>query len=105
DEEIAAALGLEHDDVRGRCRMIGVDRRSDAAHMHREMRLGEAAVLACGLHGGCRGYRCAERLHRYPRGRSDVVRSIRRGFGVVIRMFGAADHLPVSLSLALSASG
>ena len=41
-----AAFGLQHDHVRRRRRVIGLDGGGDAAHMNRKMGLAEAAVFA-----------------------------------------------------------
>jgi len=76
------------------------------AHLDLEMGLVEPSVLAGRLHGR-RGFDgLAKRLHRHPRRRRDMIVGD-RGFG--IRLFWVlarvADHLPTSLSLALSASG
>ena len=78
-ENVAAALGLDDDDVRRRCRTIGLDGDRHAAHLDLEMRLGEAAVLARGLHRGRGLHRFAERLDRDPRRRRNmIVRGRRR---------------------------
>ena len=90
-----------------RRRAIGLDGGRHAAHLDLEMGLAEAAVFARRLHGGRGFHRLAKRLHRHPRRRRNVIvcrrrRDVRLRFGVLTRV---ADHLPVSLSLALSASG
>ncbi len=60
-------------DVRRRRRAIGLDGGGHAAHLDLEMGLAEAAVLAGRLHrgGGLHGF--AERLHRDPRRRRDML--------------------------------
>ena len=88
-------------------RAIGLDGGRHAAHLNLEMGLAEAAVFARRLHGGGGLHRLAEGLHRHARRRRDMIVHGRRGgvrllFGILARV---ADHLPVSLSLALSASG
>src|SRR2546421_627415 len=65
------------------------------------------AVFACRLHGGGGFHRLAEGLHRHARCRRNMVLRQRRcdlrpSVGVLASV---ADHLPASLSLALSASG
>jgi hypothetical protein len=103
EQDVVAAFGLQDDHVRGRRRTIRLDGGSHAAHLDLEMRLAKSAVFA-----RSRGFnRLAEGLHRYPRRRRNMIfhrrRScVRRLFWVLARV---ADHLPVSLSLALSASG
>ena len=72
-EDIAAAFGLQDDDVRRRRRAIGLDGGGHAAHLDLEMGLAEAAVLARRLHGGGGFHRLAKRLHRHPRRRRDVI--------------------------------
>ena len=106
-EDIAAAFGFQDDHVRRRRGAIGLDRGGHAAHLDLEMCLAEAAVLARRLHGGRGFHRLAKRLHRYARRRRDMIvgdGGVPSGccFGILA---GVADHLPVSLSLALSASG
>ena len=106
-EDIGAAFGFQDDHVRRRRGAIGLDGGRHAAHLDLEMGLAEAAVFARRLHGGSGFHRLAERLHRYTRRRRDVIVRGRRCdvrllFGILSRV---ADHLPVSLSLALSASG
>jgi hypothetical protein len=106
-KDIVAAFGLENDHVRSRRGAVGLDGGCHAAHLNLEMGLVEAAVFARRLHGGGGFHRLAKGLHRHARRRGDViVRGRRCGvrllFGVLA---GVADHLPVSLSLALSASG
>ena len=59
------------------------------------------------LHGSRGFHRLAKCLHRYPRRRRDMIvggrsRALRLLFCVLTRV---TDHLPVSLSLALSDSG
>ena len=78
-----------------------------AAHLDLEMGLAEAAVFARRLHGGRGFHGLAKGLHRHTRRRRNVIvrgggMSVRLLFGVLARV---ADHLPVSLSLAFSASG
>ena len=106
-QEIAGPCGFQHDHVRGRRGVIVLDGGLDAAHVDRKVRFREAAVLACRAGRGRRCYCLAKGLHRDARGRRDiVVGRRRRGVGGFFEvMTGAADHLPVSLSLALSASG
>ena len=106
-QDVAAAFGLQHDHVRRRRRAIGFDGGRHAAHLNLEMSLAETAVFAGRLHGRGGFHGLAKRLHRYARRRRDVIVRGRRGgfrllFGFLTRV---ADHLPVSLSLALSASG
>ena len=106
-QDVGAALGLQDDHVRRRRGAIGLDGGRHAAHLDLEMGLAEAAVFAGRLHGGGGFHRLAEGLHRHARRRRDVIvrrrrASLRLLFGILARV---ADHLPVSLSLALSASG
>jgi hypothetical protein len=103
-EHVVGAFGLQHDHVRRGGLVIGVDGGGNTAHMNRQMDLAEAAVLAGRSHRGCGRDRCAKRLHRHPRRRRDVFFGRRREVSLFFGFF-AADHLPVSLSLALSASG
>ena len=70
---VAAAVGLDDDDVRRRRAAIGFDRGGDAAHLDLEMRLGHAAILAGRLHGGGGLDGLAERLDRDARRRRDVL--------------------------------
>ncbi len=106
-QDIVAAFGLEDDYVRSGHAAVGFDGGFHAAHLDREMGLGEAPIQAGRLYrlGGLR--RFAEGLHRHARGRSDVIvrrrrRGIRLIFGIVTQV---VDHLPESLSLAFSDSG
>ncbi len=104
----AAAFGFQDDHVRSRSGAIGLDGSCHAAHVNLEMSLAEAAIFAGQLHGGCGFHRLAKRLHRHPGRRGDVIVRGRRY--VVVQLLlgsltGVADHLPVSLSLAFSASG
>jgi len=87
--------------------MIGFDGGCHAAHFNLEMGLAEAAVFGGRMHGGCGFRRLAKRLHRHPRRRGDViVLRRRRDARLFLRILArVAVHLPVSLSLALSASG
>ncbi len=106
-KDVVAAFGLQDDHVRRRRRAIGLDRGGHAAHLDLEMRLAEAAVFAGRLHGARGFHRLAKRLDRHARCRRDMVfggrrRAVRLLLWVLARV---ADHLPVSLSLALSASG
>ena len=68
--------------------------------------VGQPAILAGGLNGrGC-FHRLAKDLHRYTRGRCNMIlRARRRGCGRVCVLASVTDHLAVSLSLAFSASG
>ncbi|MGY3646425.1 hypothetical protein ACVWW2_001716 [Bradyrhizobium sp. LM4.3] len=71
------------------------------------MGLAETAILAGRLHGGRRFHGLAERLHGNARRRRNMLldrgeRCLRLLF---LRLASVVDHLPVSLSLALSASG
>ena len=78
-ENVAAAFGLQDDHVRRGHRVIGFDGGRHAAHLNREMGLGEAAVFARRSHGrgGLLGF--AKGLHRHPRRRRDVIVRGRRG--------------------------
>src|SRR5262249_43025818 len=62
-ENIAAPVGLEHDNVRGRRVFVGLDRGNDAAHLDLEVSLAKTAVFTGRLDrsGGFDGV--AERLH------------------------------------------
>jgi len=105
-EDIAAALGFQDDNVRRRRGAIGLDRGRHAAHLDLEMRLAEPAILAGRLHGGRSLDRLAKSLHRHPRRRRDMLVGGRLCGGSFFRVLArVADHLPVSLSLALSDSG
>ena len=87
--------------------MIGLDGSRHAAKLDRQMGLGHAAVLARRTHGG-RGFRgLAKGLDRNTGSRRDVVvcRRLRIVGQLSWGLRGGADHLPTSLSLALSASG
>ena len=106
-KNVAAALGLQNDHVRGRDGAIGFDGGCYAAHLNREMGLAEASVFAGRAHRGGDRLGLAKGLHRHTRCRSDVIVRLRRWhvrllFGFLTRV---ADHLPVSLSLAFSVSG
>src|SRR6185312_5575684 len=85
----------------------GLDSGGHAAHLDLQMRLAEPAVLAGRLYGGSGFHRLAEGLHRHPRrGRDVILRRRRRDLRRLLCVLaGVADHLPVSLSLAFTASG
>ncbi len=105
-EDVVAALGFQDDDVRRRRLVIGIDRGFDAAHMDRQMGLGEAAVFGRPSRRRRGRIGRAEGLHRYARRRRDVIVGVRGDVELVFGVLtGAAAHLPVSLSLAFSASG
>ena len=70
---VAAPCGLDDDDVGRRRVPIGLDRGGAAAHLDLEMRLLHAPVVAGALHGGRGLAGLAERLHRHPRDRRDVL--------------------------------
>ncbi len=106
-KDIGAAFGFQDDHVRRGRRAIGLDGGRHAAHLNLEMGLAEAAVFARRLHGGCGFHRLAKGLHGHARRWRDMIvhrrrRDLRLLFGILTRV---ADHLPVSLSLAFSASG
>ena len=106
-EDIVAGFGFQDDHVRRRRRAIGFDGGCHAAHLDLEVSLAETAILARRLHGS-RGFdRLAKCLDRHSRRRRDViVGGRRRGFRLCFCVLArVADHLPTSLSLALSASG
>jgi len=87
---------------RRRHRLIDFDRRGKAAVFGGEMRLGETAVLPGRGHRGERLLGLAKCLHRDARHR----RMCSSGCCGSSALFVVdACHLPVSLSLALSASG
>ena len=102
EDVVAAALGLDHDDVRRRRAAIGFDRRGNAAHLDLQMRLAQPPILAGGLHrrGGLDGL--AKGLHGDARRRRDVL-----AVGCGLRVSGGCvrDHCPTSLILPLVASG
>ena len=102
---LAAALRLDDDDIGRRRIRIGLDRGGDAAHLDLQMGLGQAAVLAGGLHRGGGLDRLAECLHRYARRRRDVLADGGRRLVFRRGLKGVCDHLPTSLILPLSASG
>ena len=85
EDVVAAALGLDDDDVRRRRAAIGFDGGGDAAHLDLEMRLGQPAILAGGLHGGGGLDGLAKRLHRNARRRRDVLVVRRRRRGAALR--------------------
>ena len=100
--------GLQDDHVGRRRGAVGLGGGRHAAHVDGETRLAEAAILARRAHGGGGFLGLAKGLHADARRRRDIVVRGRRGlvemiFGVFV--FACADHLSVSLSLALSASG
>ena len=72
-EHVAGAFGLQHDHVRRRRLVIGVDGGGDTAHVNRQMGLVEAAVFARRFHRGCGGDSGAKGLHRHARRRRDVI--------------------------------
>ena len=111
EDVVAAAFGFEQDDVRRRRAAIGFDRGGDAAHLDLHMRLGQAAVLAGGLHGGGGFDRLAEGLHRDARRRRDMLVGGGAACGrcrrhrLVLRdcdLTGVLDHFPTSLILPVS---
>ena len=73
------SFGLQHDDVRRRRLVVGLDGGLDAAHVHREMwalarrRSSAAARAAVAV-----ALRHAECLHRHARRRRDVIVGMRR---------------------------
>jgi hypothetical protein len=105
-QQVVAAVAFEHDHVRRRGRPVGFDRGGHAAHLDLQVSLAETAVLAGRLDGGSGLHGLAESLDRDARrGRNmllDRGRGLRLFFG---SLASVADHRPVSLSLALSASG
>ena len=107
-QNIVAAFGFEDNHIRRRRRAIGFDSRRHASHLNLQMSLAEPAVFAARLHGGRGFHGFAKRLHGYPRRRRNMVvrtrgwRCLELLFGILVRV---AHHLPISLSLALSASG
>ena len=106
-QDVVSAFGLQNDHVRRRRRTIGFDGGSHAAHLDLEMSLAEPTVFARRLHGSRGFHGLAKRLNRHAWRRRDMI--VRRRRCAVRLLFGiparVADHLPVSLSLALSASG
>ena len=100
-EDVAGAVGFDHDHIRRRHRVIDFDRRGEAAALGGEMRLGETAILPGRGHRGERLLGLAKCLNRDARNRRNVILGVLR----IVRFFVDACHLPVSLSLALSASG
>jgi hypothetical protein len=105
-EDIVAAFGLDDDHVGSRRAAIGFNRRCHAAHLDLKMSLAEPPVLAGRLHGRRRFHGLAERLHRYARRRRNVIVRGRRSDVRLLEVLACvAGHLPVSLSLAFSASG
>ncbi len=106
-KDVVAAVGFQDDHVRRRHAAIDVDGRHHAAHLDRKMGLGEAAILARRSNGGRSCLGLAIGLYRHARCRGDVIVRERRCVarllvGIFVDVF---DHLPVSLSLAFSASG
>src|SRR5262249_11961819 len=102
---IAAAIGLDHDDIGRRRGAVGLIGGNNAAHLHLEMGPAQPAVLAGRLHGGRGLDSFAKGLHRYARRGCDVL-----GYGGLWgfgRGHGRAAHgyWPTVLILPLSASG
>ncbi|XUJ37635.1 hypothetical protein ACQ5SK_25985 [Bradyrhizobium japonicum] len=105
-QEIVAAVALEHDHVRRRRRAVGFDRRRHATHLDLQMGLAETTVFAGRLHRGSGLDGLAESLDRHARRGSNMFLDRRRRLGLLfLSLASVADHLPVSLSLAFSASG
>ncbi|MHC2318766.1 hypothetical protein ACVIHC_005812 [Bradyrhizobium diazoefficiens] len=101
-EDVARAVGFDHDHVRRRHRLIDFDRRGEAAFLGGQVRLGQPAILSRRGYRGERLVGLAKGLHRDARNRRNVLLGVPR----MVRFFVVdARHLPVSLSLALSASG
>jgi len=105
DQNLIAAFGFQDDHVGGGRRAIGFGCRGHSTHLNFQMSLAEATIFARRLHGGCGFHGFAKRLHRYTRRRRNMIfqrrRDLRLLFGILARV---TDHLPASLSLALSAS-
>ena len=73
-EDIVAAVGLQHDHVRRRRGVIGLDGGDHAAHVNRKMCLAEAAVFARRAHRGCGFLGLAKGLHADTRGAGEMYR-------------------------------
>lgn len=104
-ENVVASLGFKQDDVRRGRGPVGFNGRCHAAHLNLEMRLVEPAILARGLHGRGGFNRFAEGLNGHARRRSDMLFGGGGDRSVFLILTRVTDHLPTSLSLALSASG
>src|SRR5262249_5267062 len=105
-ENVALPFALDHDDIWSGCVVIGVDGCGHAALLDCQVSLGEAAVLAGRSYRGRSFLALAKGLHRNAWGRRDVVvRGRRRGVRLLFGLLTGLAHFPVSLSLALSASG
>jgi hypothetical protein len=112
--ELAPAAALQHDHVRRRRVVVGLDGGGHAAHLHRQMRFRKAAVLARRFHRRRGRLDLAKGLHRNARRSLDMIarRPLRRHRqlgGLFDRLFDfpfrVAHCLPTSLSLAFSLSG
>ena len=106
-ENVGARFGLQQNDVRRRRLVVGLDGGGNAAHVNRKVGLAETAVFARRTHRGGNRDAGAKGLYRYAWRRRDVFLGLhRRVVQLIVGVLkDAADHLPVSLSLALSASG
>ncbi|MGY4413576.1 hypothetical protein ACVWW4_005312 [Bradyrhizobium sp. LB7.1] len=101
-EDVTRAVGFDHNDVRRWHRFIDFDGRGEATVLGGEMCLGKTAILPGRGHRGERLRGLAKGLHGDARNRRNVFLGMLR----IVRFFVVdACHLPVSLSLALSASG
>jgi hypothetical protein len=77
-ENVGAGLGLQHDDVRRRRLVVGIDGGDNAAHVNRKVGLAETAVLACRARRGGNRDAGAKGLHRYAWRRRDVFLGLHR---------------------------
>ena len=97
----AAIFRFQHDDVRCRSAVIGLDRGSETAHLNAQMGLGQAPVLAGRLDGGGGFHGFAERLDRDARRRSDLLvapNDISRGVLLCVCLLSLLHQYPASLS-------
>jgi len=98
-------FGLQQNDVRASAPCDRRRWRRPGRPCNREVGLAEAAVFRLAPHRGLRSRRWRNRPVPYARCRRDVFLGLSRVLEVARLSFkDAADHLPVSLSLALSAS-
>jgi hypothetical protein len=105
---VAAARGLDHDDIGRRRVAVSLDRGRDAAHLNLEMGFAKAPILAGRLYGsgGLDGF--AKGLHRHARRRRNML----AGTGFVVGggnrrqgLHGVLHHWPMLVILPLPASG
>ena len=77
-ENVGAGLGLQQNDVRRRCRVVGIDGGGNAAHVNRKEGLAETTVFARRAHRGGDRDAGAIGLYRYAWRRRDIFVGLRR---------------------------